>query len=731
MQPRANFELVKVDDPELFVVRISGHLGTRERRAVEDLVRKCRETGKHKVVFDFAKLESLGGGVAKVLGDFATAMATEGHPPWFIGASTVVQSFLTGRFDTIEPNFADDLEGAKAGLAAGPDVRAKAPSPPQVAARSESKPLPPVHDGMESLRAEDLLADVSADADEEPRASANPPDEPRARSGSTQPVQLPPAGTEPGVTRRHSYLTLADAEPLLVEVGTLREAKPILDGLLFGADLAESCEVFCLDGDRLVQVVSGAGVVPRWLPGNGSVSAVLRRRAAPVDIVDLTEMDLSDEESEVLTALNCSVVVPIFVDDGLEGVFFARKSQVGQDYISSEELALDLLARQVGLYLGKGRARITNVVPEAEKKLRGQLRRQRTVLRLCREFHSIDEEEQLISRLLISIIGEMGVSGAVYLVPGDRQLVAHHVYGIEDAEIRPLKVNSTAEVTQMREMVRVEQADPEVWGPAIGALTKLGIDVLMPLRGNSRSLGVLGLATRRARDAGNFDPEYLQSLIHQAGVAIEHVRSVHALEDQMLRMAKTLITLVEKRIGQGQLASTELVTYYTSRVAEHLSYDKNHRRDLLYGAVLRDVGMIEISDLVLKSPRSLTPEEWRFVKRHPITGAELLREMQFSDVTCDVVLHHHERFNGEGYPHGLRGTAIPQGARIVSVVESYVAMIRDMPYRPALSRDEALSVLEENWEMRYDPVVVETFVSIVRREPQPALTESVDALLVG
>ena len=104
MQLRASFQSVKTDDPELFVVKVSGHLGTRERKAVEDLVRRCRELDKSKVVFDFTAIESLGGSVAKVLGDFSRDLAVAGHPLWFVGASPVEQSFLTARFTGVEPD---------------------------------------------------------------------------------------------------------------------------------------------------------------------------------------------------------------------------------------------------------------------------------------------------------------------------------------------------------------------------------------------------------------------------------------------------------------------------------------------------------------------------------------------------------------------------------------------------------------------------------------------------
>ena len=90
--------------------------------------------------------------------------------------------------------------------------------------------------------------------------------------------------------------------------------------------------------------------------------------------------------------------------------------------------------------------------------------------------------------------------------------------------------------------------------------------------------------------------------------------------------------------------------------------------------------------------------------------------MKFSEHAVSVVLSHHERFNGEGYPKGTQGKQIPLGARIVSIVESYAAMLQERPTRPALTQEEALNTLKENWGMRYDPDVVKSFVEIVEKE---------------
>jgi HD-GYP domain-containing protein (c-di-GMP phosphodiesterase class II) len=145
---------------------------------------------------------------------------------------------------------------------------------------------------------------------------------------------------------------------------------------------------------------------------------------------------------------------------------------------------------------------------------------------------------------------------------------------------------------------------------------------------------------------------------------------------------------------------------------------EEHLRDLLYGTVLRDIGMLNTGSLIVKSPRELLQEEWEIIKQHPLEGAQMLEKMGFSRHTCDIVLDHHERYNGEGYPKGMSGPQIPLGARILSVVESFAAMLHDRPNRPALTREEALATLEENWGLRYDPEVVKVFIQVVDEEIQ-------------
>jgi HD-GYP domain-containing protein (c-di-GMP phosphodiesterase class II) len=224
---------------------------------------------------------------------------------------------------------------------------------------------------------------------------------------------------------------------------------------------------------------------------------------------------------------------------------------------------------------------------------------------------------------------------------------------------------------------------------------------------------LLGGSVRGSRP--DLDLDFLSTLLNQAAIAMDNARMLQHTHEQNIGVIRTLVSLIEQRHQAGS-SVTERVSSLVAEVAREMSFPSEKMRDLVYGTVLRDIGMIPISDLVLRSPRKLTENEWKQIKGHPETGVELLGPLQLPPTVQEVVLCHHERFNGEGYPRGQQGRAIPLSARIVAVVESYVAMVSELPYRTALSEVEAISILNENWGMRYDPDIVEAFLRVLARE---------------
>ena len=132
---------------------------------------------------------------------------------------------------------------------------------------------------------------------------------------------------------------------------------------------------------------------------------------------------------------------------------------------------------------------------------------------------------------------------------------------------------------------------------------------------------------------------------------------------------------------------------------------------------LHDIGKVGIEDAILKKPGPLTPEEFEIVKRHPVIGAEIMAPVTtFSgrNGVVGMIRHHHERYDGAGYPDGLQGSEIPLGARIIAVADSLSAMLQDRPYRKAMSYEQALDEIADCAGSQFDPKVVNAFFGVHR-----------------
>lgn len=141
-----------------------------------------------------------------------------------------------------------------------------------------------------------------------------------------------------------------------------------------------------------------------------------------------------------------------------------------------------------------------------------------------------------------------------------------------------------------------------------------------------------------------------------------------------------------------------------------------------YGAVLHDVGKIGVSERVLLKPGKLTEDEWAEMRRHPIIGATIIEPLLMGRLVAPIIRHHHEQWDGNGYPDGLRGNAIPLGARIVAVADAFDAMTHDRPYRRAISVEEAVEQLVAKSGTQFDGELVRIFIErhLNRRLDQPA-----------
>lgn len=161
---------------------------------------------------------------------------------------------------------------------------------------------------------------------------------------------------------------------------------------------------------------------------------------------------------------------------------------------------------------------------------------------------------------------------------------------------------------------------------------------------------------------------------------------------------------------------SEITAYYAGLLAEELGLPPEEVEMIKIGAILHDIGKIGISDSILKKPGPLNEKEKALIRLHPEIGANIIKTMKFLRDVVPIILYHHERYDGKGNRWGIKGEEIPLGARIVSVIDVYHALISDRPYRKALSQEEAIRIIKEERGRKFDPEVVDAFLKILKRE---------------
>src|SRR6201998_4970018 len=149
------------------------------------------------------------------------------------------------------------------------------------------------------------------------------------------------------------------------------------------------------------------------------------------------------------------------------------------------------------------------------------------------------------------------------------------------------------------------------------------------------------------------------------------------------------------------------VRIYAMELAKDLGLSADETEALQAASVLHDIGKLAVPEHIISKPGKLTPEEFEKLKVHPIVGAEILEQVDFPYPVVPIVLAHHEKWDGSGYPHGLKGEEIPIGARILSAVDCLDALASHRPYRPALSLEEAMKVVASESGTSFDPRIVE------------------------
>jgi HD-GYP domain-containing protein (c-di-GMP phosphodiesterase class II) len=215
----------------------------------------------------------------------------------------------------------------------------------------------------------------------------------------------------------------------------------------------------------------------------------------------------------------------------------------------------------------------------------------------------------------------------------------------------------------------------------------------------------------------------VEDLASQAVAAVEQaqlfarVRSdANELENSYDTTLKVLMAALDAKDNDTE-GHCERVAKLTVQLARFMGVPEASLVDIERGALLHDVGKIGVPDAVLKQPKKLSPMEWEAMRKHPLLAGVMVSKVGFLEKALPILLYHHERYDGLGYPFGLVEDNIPLEARIFSIVDAYDAMTSDRPYRAAMSHDAAMAEVQANSGSQFDPDVVTSFERLMASRP--------------
>ena len=208
-----------------------------------------------------------------------------------------------------------------------------------------------------------------------------------------------------------------------------------------------------------------------------------------------------------------------------------------------------------------------------------------------------------------------------------------------------------------------------------------------------------------------------RSTIRRTGEALKYAERLKRL---YMATVESLAMAIDAKdhVTRGHIGRVKSLA---TRVAQALDlHDTGLLSALEAGALLHDVGKLGVPDHILNKPGPLTADEYDQIKRHAVIGADIVGAVDFPYPVAPIVRHHHENWDGSGYPDGLRGEAIPIGARILSVIDCYDALTSDRPYRRAMSHEDAMGIVIERRGTMSDPAVVDVFTALGKAGCRPA-----------
>jgi response regulator RpfG family c-di-GMP phosphodiesterase len=328
------------------------------------------------------------------------------------------------------------------------------------------------------------------------------------------------------------------------------------------------------------------------------------------------------------------------------------------------------------------------------------------------------ELDDLYQGFMLTAMGQIGLSsGALYHLDASGRMLDVVCRGVSQREARRLlDFRGGLGLYLLRApqpLLLEEGVFPRELAGEVRAAREAGFGIACPMAAKGAPVGVALFGHKISGLPFTADDlVMLTAVCNFAGPALEGARLYSELHRTYLSTVRAFVSSLEAKDTYTR-GHSERVADYARVVGQSMGLGRHEIDMLVFGAVLHDIGKIGVAEGILNKPGPLTPEEWRIVRAHPEMGARIISNIDYLEPAVGLILHHHERIDGRGYPHGLVGSDIEQGTRIVTVVDSFDAMTTNRPYRQAMPVDKAITLLRGNAGRQFDPEITERFIDLL------------------
>jgi len=340
--------------------------------------------------------------------------------------------------------------------------------------------------------------------------------------------------------------------------------------------------------------------------------------------------------------------------------------------------------------------------------------------KICGKASSLKQAHQLIASITQMTQQALNASASSLLLLDEKsqELIVKFADGPAGKQLKPLRINKQSGiagwVAQNGKPLIVNDVSKDQrfykFIDEVTGFTTRSI-ICVPLIVHRKVIGVIEVLNKLDRSGFNeHDLQILTGVATTAALGIENAR----LNQRLLNSYKGTINALVSAADSRETCTnghSRRVSEYALLGANTFPLSKEEKQAIEWAAILHDIGKLGIPDNILNKSDTLTDQEWKIIRSHPVIGFNLLKEIPFLQEASKLVLYHHERYDGKGYPYGLKGEAIPMGSRLISIADAFDNMTTEHTYRGAVSKKEAMVELHNCTGQQFCPVAVKAFCS--------------------